>query len=416
MGQSAAVNLPAAAGPPRVLHIFADPAHGIWIVAPLIRWQLMNGYQVEIACAPGEYLDCLSELGAAITVIPISRQMFDLRHLASIFRIWQLIHRRRYQVVHTHTPTASFLGRFAARLANTPVIIAHMRTSWWDSPRPATRALFTCLEKLSGLWTSHIFTINCADAAEIVRRGIKAREQVTCLHCGSAGVDTRRFHPGVLSGFQRESMRRSLGLQAADFVVGFVGRMVQEKGIVDLLQAFGQAVEKRPGLKLLIVGGVLRSERDQSTPEIIQQRLASLNLAGRVIQTGFRDDIPRLIALMDVVALPSHREGFGMILAEAAAAGRPAITSDTRGGREAVLPGETGLQVPVGDIDGLCAAILELAGDPELCQAMGAAGRRLALDRFDERLICQQIQAVYERYLIEKGVLLTGESGFYSQA
>lgn len=388
----------------RVLHIVADPAAGAILVAPIARQQAECGYSVEFACGPGEYLDKLRGLGFPVTVVPITRQPITVSHVVAIYRLWQLMRRRQYHIVHTHTPVAAFLGRTAAAFARIPIIIYHMRGSWWDSPNPMTRAIFTIGEWIAGRWTTHVFTINCSDANELVARGIAPKESVTCLHCGGGGVDTKRFDPSQVTEGQKARLRTALGIRDSDFVIGFIGRVVREKGVFELLTAFREVLDVFPNSKLLLVGGVLSSERDQVTLKKLQAIVHSDDLAEKVIFTGFRDDIPDLLSVMDVVVLPSHREGFGMVAAEAAAMARPVITTNTRGGREAVIPGKNGLHVPVGDSKALREALLRLGSDRELRQRMGEEGRRMALERFDERLVFEKVKAEYVRLLREKGL------------
>lgn len=389
----------------RVLHVVADPAAGAILVAPIARRQSECGYSVEFACGPGEYLNRLRKLGFPVTVIPIARRPIAASHVAAIYQLWRLMRRRRYHVVHTHTPVAAFLGRFAAFLARVPVIIYHMRGSWWSSPKLMTRAVFTIVEWIAGRWTTHTFTINCSDADELVARGIAAQESVTCLHCGGGGVDIQRFDPSCITGAAKNQLRAEFEIEESDCVVGFIGRLVREKGILELLTAFREVSAIVPDAKLVLVGGVLSSERDQTTIEKMRELVSnSDDLARRVIFTGFREDIPRLISIMDVVVLPSHREGFGMVLAEAAAMARPVITTNTRGGREAVIHGTNGLLVPIGDSEMLRDALLQLAFDPKLRHRMGEEGRRMALERFDERLVFEKVKAEYARLLRERGL------------
>jgi glycosyltransferase involved in cell wall biosynthesis len=199
-------------------------------------------------------------------------------------------------------------------------------------------------------------------------------------------------------------LRGELGIRPADFIVGFIGRLVREKGLLDLLEACDTVTDTIPELRLLIVGGTPSSERDQKMARKIRPYLDG-RFGQRVVLTGFRHDIPDLISIMDVVVLPSHREGFGMVLAEAAGMGKPVITTDTRGGREAVLSERSGLIIPIRDSTALCLAIRRLASNPLLRAQMGEEGRRMALERFDARVLFEKIKAEYARLLQEKGLL-----------
>ncbi len=390
----------------KVLHIVADPMSGALLVAPIARRQAECGYSVEFACSLGEYVDKLKALGFPVTIIPLARQLIALSHLSGIYQLWQLIRRNHYDVVHTHNAVSSFLGRIAAALAGTPIIIYHLRGSRWDSPSWITREISILADRIAGYLTTHTFTINSSDAKEIVRLGIAKESQVTCLHCGSGGVDTQRFDRQKINSTTQELLRKEFSIQKSDFVAGFIGRIVREKGVFELIEAFGEVINQINDAKLLIIGGVLASDRDSNTFEQIKEMI-SMNekLKEKVIFTGFRSEIPELIYLMDVVILPSYyQEGFGMVLAEAASMAKPAIATNSKGGREAIISGKTGLLVSIGDAKALKDAILQLALNPELRNKMGKAARQRAVECFDETIVFEKIKKEYDYLLEEKGL------------
>jgi glycosyltransferase involved in cell wall biosynthesis len=392
----------------RVLHVFAEPAHGAWIVAPLACYQAKNGYEVEFACSDGEFLDQLKRLGLPVTVVPISRKLVSASYLDSLYKLIRLMRAKRFHIVHSHTPTASVVARIAAFLTGTPIVIHHMRTSFWEAPGRLRRLFFTAVEFVLGFCTTHIFTINCLDARDVVKYRIKRKENVECLHCGSMGVDTNLFDPSKVQYQDQMNLRQALGISQADFVIGYIGRMIGEKGIIELVEAFVDINRRKPNVKLLLVGGVLASERDQDALLTVQRRAMEAGISDLIIQTGFRKDIPLLISIMDVLVLPSHREGFGMVLAEAAAMECPVISTATRGGREAILHGKNGLLVPINDPAALRDAILSLMENPHLRQQMGKEGRIMALNQFKNELICLRIddkysELIHARHLLEPG-------------
>ena len=386
----------------RVLHVTAVGETAALLVAPLARDQVARGYSVEFACAPSPVTRVLRNEGMLVHPVPFSRKLLDWRHLLAFVSLVRLMRSRSYDVVHAHTPIAALLARFAAYTASVPVVIYHLRGTFWDSPSRLVRALYTAAEWLAGRMTTHVFSINCLDREEVVRRGIVRADRVTCLHAGGAGLDVEKFSPDAVSPGETARLRRQLAIESGDFVVGFIGRMVRAKGVLDLVAAFERVVAVHPHARLLLVGSTLDSDRDAGLEEEIRRQVARAKLTKRIVFAGFRNEIAGLLSLMDVVVLPSYREGFGMVIAEAMAMSRPVIATATRGAREIVADGITGLLVPVGDRDALAAAIERLCSDPRLRHQLRRAGRSSVVEHHGMARVTAEIEDVYARLLAEQ--------------
>jgi glycosyltransferase involved in cell wall biosynthesis len=228
------------------------------------------------------------------------------------------------------------------------------------------------------------------------------------------GIDVVRFDPAALDPAAVAAVRAGLGLPEGVPVVGFVGRLVAEKGLPELLAAArlvrdrvpALAPQSAPGVRFLLVGPGDPDKDDALQPEVAE----AYGVADLCTFAGVREDLPELYALMDLFVLPSHRESFPRAPMEASAMGVPCLVSDIDGCRETVVDGLNGWLVPVGDAGALAAAIVALLADPARARAMGQAGRRLALERFDERRVFEKVQEVYERLLRQKGLPGPGES------
>jgi len=197
------------------------------------------------------------------------------------------------------------------------------------------------------------------------------------------------------------NLRAELGLDAEDKVVGFIGRLVWEKGVLELLEAMQQVVKEVPQAKLLVVGDTLASDRDRRVTEHIKELIDRVKVQDVIRFAGFREDIPDLLAIMDLFVLPSHREGMPRTILEAMAAGKPVVATNIRGCREEVIHGVTGLLVPVGDSDALADAILMVLSDEELTSRMGEAGRKRVVAGFDEKLVLERQLKVYHQLVAQ---------------
>jgi glycosyltransferase involved in cell wall biosynthesis len=235
--------------------------------------------------------------------------------------------------------------------------------------------------------THAVLSQNPEDIATATREQLVAPGKLSLL---GNGVDLQRFDRARV-----RPLRRELGIAEDALVVGFCGRLVEEKGVLELFGAM-QAVRARfPAARLLLVGPIDRAKADA----IDQRTAARFGLAEACVFTGHRDDIPDLLAAMDVFALPSHREGFPRTPMEASALGVPVVATNIRGCRSAVVDGETGLLVPLKDPAALAEALIALLGDPVRRRALGEAGRRHAELAFDQRRVFATVLATYRRLL-----------------
>jgi ribosomal protein S18 acetylase RimI-like enzyme len=211
-------------------------------------------------------------------------------------------------------------------------------------------------------------------------------------------VDLSRFDPSAVSAERSAALRAELGIPAEALVVGTVGRLVAEKGYLDLFAAARRVRADEPGVRLLVVGGA-DPEKSDRVPEAVIERERDV-----VTFAGWREEVPDLLSLMDVFVLASHREGLPRSAIEAAAMGKPLVLTDIRGCREVVRQGVEGMLVPPGDPGRLAGAILALVRDPALREKMGAAARARAVEVFDERAVTDRLVAAYERLLRRKGL------------
>jgi glycosyltransferase involved in cell wall biosynthesis len=210
----------------------------------------------------------------------------------------------------------------------------------------------------------------------------------------------QRFDPANLSSQGVTRKQLEVGLPNEAKVVGFVGRLVQEKGLLDLFAAARIVREQVPEVRFLFVGPVDTHKPDALTPDTAQE----YGIGDVCYFLGMRQGMPELYALMDVFVLPSHREGFPRAPMEASAMKVPCVVTDIRGCREVVEHGQNGLLVALGDVQALAEAIIELLTDWEKARRMGEEGRRMALERFDERLVFEKVKAEYARLLQERGL------------
>ena len=382
----------------KIAHITAIDMALRYLLLNQLRAMRDAGYQVVGISSPGPERSTLEAAGIRHIAVPISRRLTPLRDIVSLWTLYRVLRAERFTIVHTHTPKPGLLGQLAARLAGVPVIVNTVHGFYFhDGMHPAWRRFYIAVEKVAARNSDMILAINREDVQTAIRERICAPEKIKYI---GEGIDVVRFDPDQVNPASVGMRRAELRLPEGAPVVGFVGRQVREKGLLDLFAAARLVRDQVPQAHFLFVGPVDDAKADAVYPE----EAAAFGIADVSRFAGMRLDLPELYGLMDVCVLPSYREGFGRALIEASAMRKPTVATDIRGCREAVEDRRNGLLVPLSDVAALASAIAELLTDPELAASMGAAGRELALERFDERVVFRRVLAEYTRLLYEKGI------------
>jgi glycosyltransferase involved in cell wall biosynthesis len=376
-----------------ILHICAVGFTVKNLLLPQIDYFLSRGLSVEIACSPGQEVEQLQKRGYIIHPVQIDRRIVPVSNLKSIYQLAQLIQQNQYELVHVHTPVASVLGRFAAKLAGAKSVMYTAHGFYFHENMSANQYRFYhSVERVSAWLTDLILTQSREDLVTAEKTGLCASQKLRYL---GNGVDVERFQRSNLLPDHQQQLRRSLNIPDTAFpIIGMTGRITAEKGYLELIEALAKLRSEFPNIHLLVMGGQLSSERDafqSQLNDLIQQQ----NLASCVTFTGFRSDIPELLGLVDIFTLPSYREGLPRSILEAMAMELAIVATDIRGCREAVLDGQTGFIVPPRNSEKLADALGQLLADPKLREKFGKAGRQRVEAEYDERFVFDRLASAY---------------------
>jgi glycosyltransferase involved in cell wall biosynthesis len=365
---------------------------------PLIDGMEATGWQVTTICSDGPAILVLSKKGYRFRTLPIARSMHPIKAIRSIIALYKVFREEKFDVIHVHTPVAALLGRISAALAGKSFVIYTAHGFYFhDEMPPAKRKLFVFLEKFAGKFTDFLFCQSAEDANVAINERIMPAKNVLTI---GNGVDTLKFNPNKYSESIIDN-RNLFGIPEEACVVGIIARKVKEKGYFELLEAAIIISEHNPNLYLLIIGGILESDHNQSVDTIIKN--ARLKMGHRLIELGFRSDTPMLISLMDIFCLPSYREGLPRTIIEAMMMGKPVIASNIRGCREQVVSDITGILVPSKNSIELKLAINKLLIDKDLRISMGKMGREKALRLYDEKYVIKlQIETIKNHFIFNK--------------
>jgi glycosyltransferase involved in cell wall biosynthesis len=350
-----------------------------------------RGVDVHAVSSPGPLLDAFGRDEAVpCTAVAMARRPAPLRDLVALARLVRVLRRVRPDVVDAHTPKAGLLAIAAAWLARVPVRIYHLHGLRYATARGPARRLLRTTEWIAAALSTRVLSVSHSVAREAIADGLVPAWKIGVVLGGSiGGVDAQRFRPADEG--ERRAARQALRLPPDARVIGFVGRLVRDKGVGELAAAWRLLREEDPAARLVVLGP--REEGDPLPPAV----LAGLAADPRVVLAGVDWDTPRYFAAMDVVTLPSYREGFPVVPLEAAAMALPVVATRVAGCVDAVVDGVTGALVPPGDVGALRAALAAYLGDPERRRRHGEAARARVLREFDRRRIWEALAGEYAR-------------------
>lgn len=389
--------------------LFVVVTHGL-SARYLLRGQLAflreRGFEVTLAAAPGPLLDeAAAAEGVSACPLPMARQASPLQDFAALLRLAGVMRRERPHLLNASTPKAGLLGSLAGRLAGVPVRVYLLRGLRLETSAGAARALLAASERLAAASAQTVVCVSESLRRKALELRLAPASKLEVLGPGSSnGVDLERFRPA--DRVAREAARAAFGLPAEAVVIGFVGRLVGDKGIGDLATAFlDQVAPRLPEARLLLAGDY---ERGDAVGDEIRHRLAA---SPAVRLAGFVRDPATLFPALDLVAFPSRREGFPNVPLEAAAAGVPTVGYAATGTVDAVVDGETGLLVPVGDRLRLGSVLLALATDAERRGKLAHAARRRAERDFGCEVVWRRWLEFYRARLAARGLPLPAGAG-----
>ena len=344
-------------------------------------------YDLTVACKPGgEFEESLRQSQVRIIPIDMSNR-FDVRVIRKLIDI---VRRNRVEIVHSQGGRADFFARMTAKLTGIPVVISTMATpvEGYDVGH-LRKMLYVCLDRITERFVDRFIVVSEAlKHVMIAEHGIRPDKVVRVYN----GIELDRYDRDLYSG---NGVRENLNISQSVPLIGVISRLVCEKGLEFLVQAAPIVLDYVPDAKFLVVGeGPLEME--------LRNLAGRLELSERVLFTGFRSDIPEVLSALDVLVLPSLREGLPMILLEGMAMARPIVATNIEGISEVVEHGKTGILVPPEDSQALAKGIISLLRDKDRAQQIGQAARKRVEERFSVQTMVRETEAVYESVVKEK--------------
>ena len=386
---------------PTLIHIVTVPIALATFFKGQVRFMNRRGFDVQAISSPGKLLGQFAN-EEHLTCYPVTmpRKITPLRDLFAIFSLCQIIRKVKPQIVHAHTPKGGLLGMIAAWVTGVPIRVYHIRGLPLMTAGGFHRWLLRLTEKIACRLAHRVLCVSHSLRAVAIGEDLCNPKKLAVLGAGSGnGVDTiNRFNPRGIGLTVRNRIRHDLGIAQDDLTMGFVGRIVRDKGIVELIEAWETLRKEFSNLHLLMIGTF--DSRDSVSAEVKRflQNDPRIHLVGQI------QEMPEFYNALDVCVLPTYREGLPNVLLEAAAMERPVVATDITGCVDAVIDGQTGFLVPVRDSKWLARALSTYLNDPSLRLRHGKAARRWVQENFSQEEVWSALHLEYLRLADQLGV------------
>jgi len=357
-----------------------------------------NNYEVILMSGPVEDpgQDRKKEIGESgirhIFIPELVRNISFINDFIAFLKIYRVLKKEKFDFVHTHTSKAGFLGRLAAKLARTSIIIhtphGHVFFGYFGSFKTK---IFILLEKLASCLTDKIVALTNGEKEDYIAHKVARKEKLAVI---SSGVDLNRFKEP--SSEEKKNLKKELGIPENSLVVGTVGRLVLVKGPEFLIEASKIIVSKYPDTYFLFAGdGPLRQS--------LEKKACRMGVKKNIIFLGWRDDVSKIISIFDIFVLPSLNEGMGRVLIEAMALRKPVVASRVGGIPDLVSHGKNGFLVQPKNPMELAKYIQHLLEDRGKREKMGSAGQETIFNFSKERMI-EDTEKLYEELRFRKNI------------
>lgn len=350
------------------------------------------GNEIHLICSPAKQLPGFAEKhGCKWKEIEITRNFDIISDLKAIYKLLKYIRHYKFDIVSGHTPKAGMLTMIAAKIAGVKQRIYFRHGLVYETSIGLKHTILVWSERLASWCSTKTVCVSPYLLERSINDKLSSKKKLIILNIGSCtGIDANKyFNPSNYSESQKNGLRSSLNIPHDAFVIGYVGRMVKDKGIVELVEAYDKLHIIYPKAYLLLIGPL--EERDALPNTVVEH----ISQERTIVNVGLiEDNMPLFYSIMDLFVLPTHREGLGVALLEAQSMGVPVLTTSNTGARDAILPGVTGEY-----IDTTPESIFEKAEqyiiNSKLGEKQGKAGREFILDNFLQENIWREIEKLY---------------------
>lgn len=353
-----------------------------------LKFMASKGLEVIGVSSAGTELEEVHNVeGIRVVPIEMSRKITPIADLKSLWETYQFFKKEKPQIVHTHTPKAGIVGMLAAKLAGVPIRLHTVAGLPLMEATGTKRKILDFVEKLTYQSATKVYPNSQGLYDFIIQNKYTSKQKLKVIANGSSnGIDTTFFSVNQIQN--QSDLKAHLNLTADDFVFIFVGRLVGDKGINELVAAFSQL--QNPNAKLLLVGP-LETELDP----LKEETLEAINSNPNIISVGFQKDVRPYFAIAHALVFPSYREGFPNVVMQAGAMGLPSIVSNINGCNEIIIEGQNGTIIPVKNTTSILEAMQKMMEDKIYYSTLKSNARPMIQSRYEQSVVWN---ALWEEY------------------
>lgn len=357
---------------------------------------LNQQYEVVAVSGEDEHLRTVAEREKVRTIaVTMQRNISPLQDLISLWKLYILFKKEKPGIVHSITPKAGLLSMLAAKLAGVPVRIHTFTGLIFPSKTGFLQKVLIIMDRLLCACATHIYPEGQGVKNDLIQYKITCKLLKVIANGNVNGIDTTYFSKELVSTQEQETLRGKLGIKENDFVFVFVGRLVGDKGINELVAAFSQLPTSN--FQLLLVGP-LESNLDPLKSETLKVIESNSN----IISVGFQLDVRLYYSISDCLVFPSYREGFPNVVLQAGAMGLPTIVTDINGSNEIITEGENGTIIPAKNTELLLEAMKKMRNDSAFYRQLQTNARPMIVSRYEQQLVWEALLEEYK--IVQKSV------------
>jgi len=379
---------------PILLRITTVPISLHKLIKGQARYMVSKGFEVHLASADGiEVLEVVKTERVTHHIVNYTREITPIKDLISLWQTIKLIKKINPQIVHTHTPKAGLIGMMAAWYCRVPYRLHTIAGLPLLEITGLKRLLLNKMEQLTSFCATSILP-NSFELKKIMEvNNLAPRYKLKVIGNGSSnGINTSYFSPAL--HYHRDELKKELKIKKNDTVFCFVGRLVKDKGINELIEVFSRIRQSQSNVKLLLVGD-MEKQLDPLFPETVEK----IGVIPEIISVGWQDDIRPYLVVSDIFVFPSYREGFPNVVMQAGAMGLPSIVTNINGSNEIIKDGVNGRIIPVKDVALLQDAMIEMLIDNTQKIEMATKAREIIVQKYEQSYVWEELLKEYNTLL-----------------